>query len=54
LEDWLKDDLLVRFQDHLLPIDTDVMLTWGALIATMESNGKPMPTIDSLLAATAT
>lgn len=53
LEDWLKDDLLVRFQDHLLPIDTAVMLTWGLLIARMETIGKPMPAIDSLLAATA-
>lgn len=53
LEDWLKDDLLVRFQDHLLPIDAAVMLTWGLLIARMETIGKPMPAIDSLLAATA-
>jgi len=53
LKDWLKDDLLVRFQDHLLPIDTAVMLTWGSLIARMETIGKPMPAIDSLLAATA-
>lgn len=53
LEDWLKDDLLVRFQDHLLPIDTAVMLIWGSLIARLETIGKPMPAIDSLLAATA-
>ena len=53
LEDWLKDDLLVRFQDHLLPIDTATMLTWGGLVARMETIGKPIPAINSLLAATA-
>ena len=53
LENWLMDDLLVRFQDHLLSIDTDVMMKWGSLIARMETIGKPMPAIDSLLAATA-
>jgi toxin FitB len=49
---WLINDLLVRFQDHLLPIDTSVMLTWGSLVAHMEAIGKPMPAIDSLIAAT--
>jgi tRNA(fMet)-specific endonuclease VapC len=53
LEVWLKEDLLVRFQDHLLPIDTAVMLAWGSLIARMEAVGNPIPAIDSLLAATA-
>ena len=53
LEDWLKNDLLIRFQDHLLPIDIDVILTWGSLIANMEAIGKPIPAINSLLAATA-
>jgi tRNA(fMet)-specific endonuclease VapC len=53
LETWLREDLLVRFQDHLLSIDTPVMLTWGSLLARVEKIGKPMPAIDSLLAATA-
>lgn len=29
------------------------MLTWGALYARLEAVGKPMPAIDSLLAASA-
>ena len=53
LEDWLVNDLLVRFQDQLLPIDSSTMLAWGALVARMEAIGKPMPAIDSLIAATA-
>ena len=53
LDTWLMGDLLVRFQDHILPIDTSVMLTWGSLVARMETIDKPMPAIDSLIAATA-
>jgi predicted nucleic acid-binding protein len=52
LEAWLTHDLLVRFQDHLLPLDTSVMLVWGGFVARMEAIGKPMPAIDSLIAAT--
>ena len=53
LEDWLVNDFLVRFQDQLLPIDSATMLVWGALVARLEAIGKPMPAIDSLIAATA-
>lgn len=53
LRAWLKDDLLVRFHDRLLPLETGEMLTWGALITKVEAKGKPMPLIDSLIAATA-
>ncbi|MEJ2266478.1 MAG: type II toxin-antitoxin system VapC family toxin [Anaerolineales bacterium] len=51
LDRWLNEDLLVRFQDHLLAIDVDVMLAWGDLTARLEAVGKPMPAIDSLIAA---
>ncbi len=50
---WLEQDLLVRFRDQILPLDTSVLLNWGRLIADLEKKGKPMPTIDSLLAASA-
>jgi predicted nucleic acid-binding protein len=50
---WLKDDLLVRFHDRLLPLETGEMLTWGTLIGQVEAKGAPMPLIDSLIAATA-
>lgn len=50
---WLEQDLLVRFREHILPIDTSVVMTWGRLLAELEKSGKPMPAIDSLLAATA-
>jgi len=53
LETWLQEDLLVRFRDHIIPLDIPVLLTWGMLVASMEKQGNPMPAIDSLLAATA-
>jgi len=53
LRTWLKDDLLVRFHDRLLPLESGEMLTWGTLISKVEAKGAPMPLIDSLIAATA-
>jgi tRNA(fMet)-specific endonuclease VapC len=49
---WLEDDLLARFGDRILPIDVPVMLVWGQLGSDMEMQGRPMPAIDSLIAAT--
>jgi len=52
LAGWLEHDLLIRFNDRILPIDTAVMLVWGRLTSDLEKQGRPMPAIDSLLAAT--
>jgi len=53
LRDWLQDDLLMRFQGKILPLDTDVIVEWGMLVARIELAGKAMPAVDSLIAATA-
>ena len=53
LESWLEEDLLVRFRGRILLLDIPVLLTWGRLVASLEKEGKPLPAIDSLLAATA-
>ncbi len=50
---WLKDELLVRFSGRIFSLDADVMLTWGALAASLERAGRQMPAIDSLIAALA-
>ncbi|MFH1907070.1 MAG: type II toxin-antitoxin system VapC family toxin [Chloroflexota bacterium] len=52
LHDWLKDDLLIRFQGKILALDADALLEWGTMTARIESNGQKMPAIDSLIAAT--
>lgn len=53
LRTWLTDELLVRFQDRILPVDLAVMLTWGVLTATLEQKGRKLPAMDSLVAAIA-
>lgn len=53
LEAWLHEELLVRFRDRLVVLDTEVFLEWGALTGRLESRGTPMPAMDSLIAAAA-
>jgi tRNA(fMet)-specific endonuclease VapC len=50
---WLSEDLLIRFDDRILTIDIPVIFTWGGLVARLESLGRPIPAIDSLIAAIA-
>ena len=47
---WLEQELPAWFEDRLLPIDTRVADRWGRLLVEV---GRPVPAIDSLLAATA-
>jgi tRNA(fMet)-specific endonuclease VapC len=53
LNQWLNEELLIRFDDKILSIDIPVMVTWGKLIAKLESRGRMLPAVDSLIAATA-
>lgn len=47
---WLEHDLLVWFGDRILPINQQVADKWGRL---QHYAGRPIPAIDSLIAATA-
>lgn len=47
---WLERDLPVWFEGRVLSIDLAVAERWGRLLAEV---GRPVPAIDSLLAATA-
>lgn len=49
---WLKEDLLVRFDGKLLALDTDVLVVWGTLTVRLETSGRIIPAMNSLLAAT--
>jgi toxin FitB len=53
LQAWLSEELPARFSGRILPIDIKVALTWGELTGSLESEGKRMAAIDSLIAATA-
>ena len=50
LLDWLEAELPVFFTGRILPVDASVADRWGRLVA---SANRPLPAIDSLLAATA-
>jgi predicted nucleic acid-binding protein len=52
LHNWLRSDLMARFHGNILPLDINVISQWGVLTARLEAFGKPMPAIDSLIAAT--
>ena len=47
---WLDHELPRWFEGRVLPVDIAVADRWGRLLAEV---GRPVPTIDSLLAATA-
>jgi tRNA(fMet)-specific endonuclease VapC len=53
LQAWLRDDLLVRFSDRIVPIDDGVMMAWGSMVARLIGEGRPLSTMDSLIAAQA-
>ena len=50
LLDWLEVELPAFFAGRVLPVDAAVADRWGRLLA---DAGRPLPAIDSLLAATA-
>lgn len=48
---WLNGLLLSRFARRLIVLDAEVMLVWGGLTSRLEREGKTMPVVDSLIAA---
>ncbi len=50
LLDWLEAELPIFFTGRILPVDAQVADRWGRLVAVAN---RPVPAIDSLLAATA-
>ncbi|MGO8791675.1 MAG: type II toxin-antitoxin system VapC family toxin [Terriglobia bacterium] len=53
LEQWLKQDLEAWFSGRILPVDRKVAGRWASLVAQRARAGRPLPTVDSLIAATA-
>ncbi len=53
LQTWLNNDLIVRFQGRILPINIKEILSWGYLVADLEKRGRKVPAMDSLIAALA-
>ena len=53
LEHWLRDELPVRFENRILPVDTHVAELWGRTVSRSEAAGRPISAMDAFLAATA-
>jgi len=53
LEAWIDEELKGRFEQRVLPIDTNVAEHWGRLMARSEAKGRRMHVMDGFLAATA-
>jgi toxin FitB len=50
---WVREDMVQRFEGRLLAIDLAVVQRWGAMAGASERRGRPLPVVDSLIAATA-
>ena len=53
LTTWLNETLPNRFENRILTLDVSTMVLWGNLIGQLEQNGRPLPAMDSLIAAIA-
>lgn len=52
ISDWLNEDLLIRFKGRILDLDVNTLIKWGQIVANLENQGRKIPAIDSLIAAT--
>ena len=53
LDEWLRNDLALRFEGRIIGVDGAIADEWGRMIARREARGRPMSAMDALIAATA-
>jgi toxin FitB len=53
LDGWLRDELTLRFEGRILPVEVEIADAWGKIVARREAQGRPIHAMDALLAATA-
>lgn len=53
LERWVQQELALRFENRILPVDYPVADLWGKMVSRSESAGRPLAVMDAFLAATA-
>ena len=49
---WVEEQLLPRFHNKIINIDTKIMLQWAVLTNILKIKGSPLPIMDSLIGAT--
>lgn len=53
LDEWLRQELVPRFEGRIIPIDEAVAESWGRVVARRDAAGRPIGTMDAFIAATA-
>jgi predicted nucleic acid-binding protein len=53
LEQWLQEELPLRFEGRILSIDVNVAEAWGRTVSRCEALGRPVDVMDAFLSATA-
>lgn len=53
LDEWLRSDLPLRFEQRILPVEGAVADEWGRVVARRDALGRPIHAMDALIAATA-
>ena len=53
LRDWVDHELRRRFSGRILTFDYEAACRWGEIAGRAEQQGRPLPVLDSMLAATA-
>jgi len=53
LEQWLNEELPLRFERRILPVDAEVAEAWGRTVSRSKAAGRPIGAMDAFLAATA-
>ena len=53
LEEWLLEELPIRFEGRILPVDHNIAEAWGKVVSRSEALGRPMGIMDAFLSATA-
>ena len=53
IQRWLQDELPLRFEGRILPVDAVIADAWGRTASLNEAVGRPIEAMDALLAATA-
>jgi len=53
LEDWLDNELPLRFEKRILTIDSAVADACGKIVAQRDAQGRPIEAMDAFIAATA-
>jgi toxin FitB len=52
LDAWLSNELPLRFEGRVLPVDAAIAEAWGKLTALREASGRPLAAMDAFIAAT--